>query len=293
MIRGLGPALATLALLSSPCVGDDAQIALLLKEKGVKVTEAKGVVSSIDVADCSKWTEADFKQLAQLSHLKLVSFGPGLGDAALPLLSGLPELEYLSTNLSLITDEGVKELAGLKSLKVLKFFHPCKAFTGAGLGRLSEMPNLERLTVAGSLAFDDEGMAAVAKLTRLKEFRTWHAGQTLEGVKKLKELTALRSLTLGQRLAYKAPTSLSDDTLAVLAEMKSLETLQLEEARLKRESIVQLKALPELKKLTLEGIDLPEAEVERLRQDLPKVEIKWTKPNEVFMKRIQALFGTP
>ena len=274
-----------------PLPQDDAEILRLLKEKGVKVTETKGVATSAEGGDCTKWAEADFRQLAQLTHLKSLSFGPGLSDAQLPLLSGLTELESLQTNLALISDDGVKGLAALKSLKILKFFHPSKSFSGTGLAALAEMPALERLTVAGSLAFNDDGMAAVGKLTRLKEFRTWHAGQTLEGVKKLKDLPNLKQLTLGQRLAYKPPTTVSDETLAVLAGLKSLESLQLEEARLTREALGQLKQLPDLKKLTLEGIDLPEAEVEALRQDLPKVEIKWTKPSDIYMKRITALFG--
>jgi hypothetical protein len=134
-------------------------------------------------------------------------------------------------------------------------------------------------------------MAAVGKLTHLKAFRTWHTGPTVEGVKKLKTLPTLKQLTLGQRLAYKPPTTVSDETLAVLAGMKSLETLSLSEARLTRGALAQFKQLSDLKKLTLDGIDLPEAEVEGLRQDLPKVEVKWTKPNEGVMKRINALFG--
>lgn len=272
MIQGL------MALLLS--LADDAEIAGKLREMGVKVVEAKGTVTSIEVGDCSKWTDEDFKRVAQLSHLRSLSFGPGLKDASVPLLAGLPELDSLQTNLALISDDGVKAFAAFKSLKVLKFFHPCKEFTGTGLAALAEMPSLERLTVAGSLAFADDGMAAVGKLTRLKEFRTWHAGQTLEGVKHLKGLTNLKNLTLGQRLAYKPPTTLSDETLGVLAELKSLETLQLEEARLKRESLSLLKGLPELKKLTLEGIDIADADVEQLRGELPKVEIKWTKPRD-------------
>jgi len=278
-------------LLACLAVGDDAEVARQLREKGVKVTESKGVATSADVADCSKWTDDDFKLLAQLTHLKNLSVGPGLADAHLPLLAGLSELDTLQTNLSLITDDGVKGLTGLKNLKNVKFFHPCKAFTGTGLAALTEMASLERLTVAGSLAFNDDGMAAVAKLTRLKEFRTWHAGQTLEGVKKLTELTNLKYLTLGQRLAYTPPTTLSDETLDVLAQMKSLETLQLEEARLKVDALLRLKQLPGLKKLTLEGIDLSDADLERVKAGLPQVEIKWTKPSDVYLKRINALFG--
>jgi hypothetical protein len=281
----------TLVFILLTTTTDDAEVVKLLREKGVKVVESKGVATSAEVGDCSKWTDDDFKLLARLSHLKNLSFGPGLGDAHLPLLAGLAELDTVQTNLSLLTDDGMKGFAAFKSLKILKFFHPSKAFTGTGLAALSEMASLERLTVAGSLAFADDGMAAVGKLTRLKEFRTWHAGQTLEGVKKLKELPNLKNLTLGQRLAYKPPTTVADETLEVLAELKSLETLQLEEARLKVDSLIKLKQLPELKKLTLEGIELTEADLERLRGELPKVDIKWTKPSEVYQKRIDALFG--
>jgi len=270
---------------------DDAEIAAHLRELGAKVTEAKGVVTSVDAADCSKWTEADFKQLGQLGHLKNLSMGAGLSDATLPLLAGLAELETLQTNLATVSDEGVQGFAALKSLRTLKFFHTGKSFTGTGLVKLAELPRLSSLTVAGSLAFGDEGMAAVAMLPHLREFRTWHAGSTLEGMKKLSALKDLKSLTLGQRLAYAPPTSLSDETIAVLIQMKSLETLQLEEARLKLDALVQLKQLPELKKLTLEGIDLMETDVDRLRAELPKVELKWTTPNETYLKRIRALFG--
>jgi len=270
---------------------DDAEIAAHLRELGAKVTEAKGVVTSVDAADCSKWTEADFKQLGQLGHLKNLSMSAGLSDATLPLLAGLAELETLQTNLATVSDEGVQGFAAMKNLRTLKFFHPGKSFTGAGLAKLAELPRLSSLTVAGSLAFGDEGLAAVATLPHLQEFRTWHAGSTLEGMKKLSALKELKSLTLGQRLAYSPPTSLSDETIAVLVGMKSLETLQLEEARLKLDALVQLKQLPELKKLTLEGIDLAEADVDRLRAELPKVELKWTTPNETYLKRIRALFG--
>jgi hypothetical protein len=264
-------------LLFLTLAADEAETIRLLREKGVKITESQGTATAADVGDCSKWTDEDFRQVAALPRLKSLSFGPGLRDSSLALLAGLSELESLSTNLSLITDGGAKGLAGFKSLKIVKFFHPCKEFSGAGLAALAEMTTLERLTVAGSLAFNDEGMSAVGKLTRLKEFRTWHAGQTIEGVKKLKDLPNLKSLTLGQRLAYKPPTTVSDETIAVLAEMRPLETLQLEEARLTREALARLKALPGLKKLILAGIDIAEPEIERLRQDLRGVDVQWTK----------------
>jgi hypothetical protein len=286
-------ALLALVVLSVWVHADDAEIGKLLKGKGVEVKETRGVVTAITIQDGNKLTDEDFKQITRLSHLKMLSLSNGLNDERLAQLATLTELEYLQTNLAQVTDEGIKPLAQFKHLKTLKFFHPGKSFSGAGLASLAGLPNFESLTVAGSLAFNDDGMAAVAKLTGLKEFRTWHAGPTNEGIKKLRELKNLKSLYLGQRLTYKPPACPTDETLAVLAEMKSLESLQLDEARLTFAALRQLKRLPGLKKLTLGGIDIPREDVERLRGELPGVKIDWTEPNEAYQRRIRALFGNP
>jgi len=284
-------ALLLCALPVSPAWADDAAIAKLLRDKGATVTEAKGVVTGVSLRDGTKLTDAEFGQLGQLKSLKTLDVSGGLNDARLAQLTGLGALESLQTNLAQVTDAGVQPLAQLKNLRTLKFFHPGPAFSGAGLAQLAALPYLERLTVAGSLAFNDEGMKAVAKLTHLQEFRCWHAGPTQEGIKQLRNLPNLKSLNLGQRLTYKAPACPTDETLAILADLKTLETLQLSEARLHLPALQQLKRLPALKKLTLDGIQLPKAHVEQLRQDLPLVKVEWTEPSEAYQKRIQALFG--
>jgi len=270
---------------------DEADIGKLLKEKGVAVTETKEVVTAVVVSDGKKLTDADFGQLGRLVHLKSLDLNNGLNNERLALLADLVELEYLQTNLAQITDDGLKPMARLKNLRNLKFFHPGPSFSGAGLAHLAELPHLQQLTVAGSLSFNDEGMAAVAKLTRLQEFRTWHGGATQEGVKKLKELPNLKSLNLGQRLTYKPPACPTDETIALLVDLKSLEMLQLSEARLTFTALQQLKQLPALKKLTLEGIEVPKADVERLKKELPMLKIEWTEPNDTYLKRIRSLFG--
>ncbi len=287
---------ATIALLSAwsraTARADDAAIAKLLKARGVEVTESKGVVTAVAVNDGSKLTDADFRQIGELTHLRTLNLNQCLTDERLVQLAGLGELEYLQTNLAQITDNGLKPLAQLRKLRNVKFFHPGKSFSGAGLVHLAELPNLDRLTVAGSFAFNDAGMAAVAKLTRLQEFRMWHAGPTQEGIKHLKALPNLKSLYLGQRLTYKPPACPSDETIALLAELKSLEALQLDEARLTFGALQQLKRLPALKKLTLGGIEIAQEDIERLKKELPQVKIDWTAPNETYRKRIRALFGS-
>jgi hypothetical protein len=287
-----GPIIVLVLGAFSASVGaDDIEIAKLLKAKGAEVTESKGVITAVNFKDASKLTDTEFEQITRLGHLKMLSLSNGLDDKRIAQLTPLVELEYLQTNLAQITDDGVKPLAKLKKLKNLKFFHPGKMFSGAGLAHLAIMPNLERLTVAGSLEFNDDGMAAVAKLTGLKEFRTWHTGSTNDGVKNLKELKHLQNLYLGQRLTYKLPSCPNDDTIAILVELKSLESLQLDEARLSLAALQQMKTLPGLKKLTLGGIDISKADVDRLRRELPQAKIEWTEPNDVCQKRIRALFG--
>jgi hypothetical protein len=291
-IRGSMLALVVTALSFGAVGADDAEIVKLLKTKGVEFTESKGIVAAVAVSDGSKLTDDDFRQMTRLSNLKMVTLSNCLNDKQLALLPALAGLEYLQTNLADVSDDGIKPLARLRNLKTLKFFHPGKSFSGAGLAQLAEMPNLQSLTVAGSLAFNDDGMAAVAKLTGLNSLRTWHAGSTDEGVKKLKSLKNLKSLYLGQRLTYKPPASPSDETIGILVEMKSLESLQLDEARLTLTALQQLKQLPALKKVTLGGIDMSRDDVERLRRELPQVKIEWTEPSEVYQKRINALFGS-
>jgi hypothetical protein len=170
------------------------------------------------------------------------------------------------------------------------FFHPGKGFTGTGLDALAKLPAFESLTVAGSTDISDEGMAAIAKIPHLKGFRVWHSGVTTAGVKSLAASKEMKNLVIGQRLANKPPTTVSDDILGALATMSSLENLTLQEARLTLPALSQLKQL-HLKRLVLDGIEIPEADITALKAVLPQTDVKWTAPNEGTMKRINGLFG--
>jgi hypothetical protein len=273
------------------CRAEDTVLIAALKAKGADVTEAQGEITGVSFKNKIALTPEDLDQIHRLTHLKTFACAAGFDDAAFAALTGLSELESFSSNGMDASDDGIRVLGSLKKLRAAAFFHPGKRFSGAGLAALADLPNLERLTVAGSLEFADEGMAAVAKLPHLKEFRTWHSGVTIDGVKKLRTLQEIKSLTVGQRLANKPPMTVSDDTLAVLAGIKTLESLTLQEARLTLAALSQLKQLTHLKRLTLDGIDIPESDVAKLRLQLPQTDVKWTAPNEAAKRRIDALFG--
>ena len=255
-----------------------------LRALGAQVTETEGAVTKISFKDCSKLGATEFRLIGQLKSLKaLTLYGQcrGLTDETLAFFAGLTALEDLGTDGIQVTDAGLKHLAALPNLRSASFFHiayPDKGFTGAGFAAFKTLPKLERLTVAGT-PFNDKGMAAIAELTQLRDFRTWHTYQTQAGNEELLKLTNLRSLTLGQRLRKwnGQPNALSSDdvTLATLAKMKSLESLSLDEVRLTHAALAQLKALPNLKKLSLQHADIAEADIAKLRADLPGVTIEW------------------
>jgi hypothetical protein len=286
--------LTILALLAPRASADDAAIAARLKDLGGKVTEAGGVVTTIAFSDCSKLTEAEFRDIGQLHGLKeLILYGRchGLNDAALASLAGLSELETLGTDGIQVSDEGLKQLAQLKSLRSAAFFHTsfgAKGFTGVGFGALAACPKLEKLTVAG-ISMGDDGFAAIATITQLKELRTWHTYQTAAAYEHIARLPNLRSLYLGQRLPHgpRHPPSLTDATIPVLVNIKTLESLTLTEAHFTPAALAGLKPLPHLKKLSFSECDLAPADVEQLRKDLPAASIDYKPLTEEQRKKFE------
>ena len=252
-----------------------------LQKLGAKVTQTAGVVTQVNVK-CDAFTEADFKTLGSFTTIKdLTISGKTITDSTLALLTGLTELERLSSDGIQLTDAGFRHFTAFQKLKSLSFFHPAfrsKEFTGSGLAHLKALPKLEKLTFAGSTA-GDAAMEAIGQLMQLKEFRTWHTAQTQAGNAHLLKLTQLTGLRIGQRLpewGKDTPISFDESTLEVLAQLKALESLELTEARLSAKIIPHLQALPKLTQLKIETVDIPKSDVEALRAALPhcKVDFK-------------------
>lgn len=253
-----------------------------LRALGARLTETQDGVTGVVIQDAAGMVDEDFAALGSLRNLKSLQIsGEPLNDRTLGFLTGLTELEDLQTNQAQLSDAGLAQLAALTNLKQIKFFHTSLKrddFTGAGFAALKSLPNLRRLTVAGC-PFNDAGMAAVAKLTQLEGFRTWHTYQSEAGNAHLKELVNLKSLHLGQRLrrygGASNALSLSNATLDVLAELKTLDTLHLAEARLTVDALSRLKALPNLKHLELDRVDVSADDVAKLKTLLPDVTVTW------------------
>ena len=282
----------TLTLAALPVLrADEAQILQNLTAKGAKVTDQRGVLG-IEVPKPTEWTEADFKGIAQLTRVQHLSFGLGLTDAQLALLQGLPNVDTFGSNGANISDEGLKIFANFKKLQSLTFFHPGKAMTGTGFTALASLPALETMTVAGSSAFGNDGVAAVAQLSHLKSLRIFHTNADITGLAKLSALHNLTNLTLGQRLSYTKPVALSDETVTLATGFSNLQNLSFMEAELSLSALQKLKSLNHLKFLTLQGIQINSGDIEQLKSALNGVQIKYTAPDANGLKRIKALAGS-
>lgn len=226
-------------------------------------------------------TEEQWKSIEELGVRRIAILpAKGIDDAAMTRLAKL-DLEGFVTDGAQLTDEGFQSIATMKSLQHLAFFHLSfgrKDFTGRGFALLKDLPALETLTYGGS-STGEEAMEAIGQLTQLREFSTWHTQQTDPRNLHLLKLTNLRSLKLGNSLSKydgkPRQPGLTDATVSTLAQMKSLETLDLTEMRLTFPVIEQLSALPKLKKLKLHGVDMSADDAEKLRGKMPGVTIEW------------------
>lgn len=251
-----------------------------LRDLGATVKENQGVIVDLRI-NCEKLTDDDYKRIGTLTTLKSISIsGKPMFDRHLEMLSDLKQLEAFQINGTLLTDEGYRHFAAFPKLRRLSLFHPSrdvKAFTGSGLSHLKPLNELRRLTFAGATA-GDEAFEAVGQLTQLEEFSQWHNRESPEAIKHLAGLKNLKSLKLGQRLpswSTKHPPSLTPGTIAEILKMKSLELIDLQEARLDSETLSNLGSLPKLKKVQLKWIDITETEIKELQRKMPNVKIQW------------------
>lgn len=250
-----------------------------LREIGATIKKEKGEIVDLRV-DCTDLTDADYKLIGRLTTLTTVSIsGKPMLDRHLALLAGLSQLEAFQINGTRLTDNGYRHFSAFGQLRRLSLFHPSRdveEFTGEGLAHLKSLRNLRRLTFAGATA-GDAAFKAVGELTQLEEFSQWHNWESPGAIKHLAGLQ-LKKLKMGQRLpnwSAKRPATLDDATLAEIAKMRSLEVVDLQEARLSYAGLVQLKALPNLMTVHLKWVDVSESDIKKLRKQLPNVAIEW------------------
>lgn len=188
----------------------------------------------------------------------------GLRDAELRLVSYLTELESVSIVEGYETEAGVRHLAALPKLKVLKLSRtpitslaPVTGFTAleeltlmpddgditdAGTAALETLPNLRKLSLWPGLAgFGDETVRRLAKLKHLRDLELRVCELTDDS------LSAIARCTKLERVSMDGP--LTDDDLRHFAGLTNLRFLSMNGTRATDTGLMHLRKLTKLRTL--------------------------------------------
>jgi hypothetical protein len=133
--------------------------------------------------------------------------------AALKGLAKLSELENIMLIGPAFTNEAVKELAQVKSLRDVQLHRT--QVTDEGIQALASLPNLRRLIFFGS-GLTDKGLKHVAQIKGLQYLELTDAPITDEGLKTLETMSELRRLSIVNSQASRAALKQLFQTLPYL-----------------------------------------------------------------------------
>lgn len=253
--------------------------------------------------------------LSAIESLNIIS--TKLGDEWIAPIGKLTTLKVLKfTNNGRLTDSGMEKLAGLTNLEQFSFVgtymqgHAYAKMTGwtkvtrvshrgnkiddEGIKELCDhLPNLESISLAHS-HFTDAGAAHLAKLKKLKGLELGLAkgtpaalknivglpleylqlGEGFEGADSLSIIKAIPTL---KRVTLTGAGKLDDAGLALAADLKQLEQLEIGSLKLPDERLPQLAAFGFLKELKLinRPTGYPAETQARIKALLPKTGVKF------------------
>lgn len=179
-------------------------------------------------------------------------------------LEGLPDLESLLLHDAQATDEGLKHVGKLTSLRRL-FMWDAGAITDEGVAHLSELKKLEYLHLSNA-KISDESLRVLAQLPKLHGLSLQGNLFTDGGIKNLRSMVQLRQLAVGL-----GGCNITDDGLVYLKNLKGLETLDLQKTEVTDAGLKHLEGLTNLKQLWLGGA--PVSDTSWLQERLPNCKI--------------------
>ena len=217
----------------------------MVADLGVVVKEdADGKVISVNTAANRSWVD-NYQMEEILAFPRLTSLtveGPSIDDSLAPKIAEQAGLEFLSVQATLIGDDGIAQLAGLKFLKVVDL-RLCSLVTDKALETLATMPELRAVRVSGTNV-TDAGIAALFELPRLSELDLRNCrGVTKAAIEKLADKKSLSMLKIGGE-------KIDDAVLEIVGELGTLTGLSLDNCPITDAGAAKLAGLP-LSDLTL------------------------------------------
>jgi len=206
------------------------------------------------------------KNLTTLRHLSV--YDPSITDKGLSYLAGMKQMESLHIAETQITNEGLCHLKQMKKLKDLYLWQT--RVTEEGLVHLKDLTKLEQLRLDFPLT--EVGLVHLSGLASLKHVRLDESSMTPKGLDILSEMKSLEDVIIDcwrkggsyntDAVVKKVAGSLklkslsiceglTDEGLAYLKNMQSLEKLDIFRSQVTGKGIAALAELPRLKEVSL------------------------------------------
>jgi len=211
----------------------------LAAQLGAKIGEdAEGQVISLDMAAGRSWVgDAQMQEILVFERLSSLTLeGPSITDALVPRIAECDKLTWLALRNTLIGDDGITQLSGLKSLKTIDL-RVAPMVTDASMQTLAAMPELRAVRLVGGNV-TDAGVAVLLTLPRLTELDVRNCrGVTKKGIEHAGTKKSLRLLKIGG-------PKIDDSVLDLVAAMGHLTGLALDNCAITDVGIAKLGRLP-------------------------------------------------
>ena len=197
-------------------------------------------------------TQAWLTNLSKLTAIEALHINGVITDEDLAQLTSMRSLKELTLDRGtmgrgvFITDAGLAELKQFRSLESIELHYA--RCTDEGLRHLSELGTLKRLVIPNCFGFTDAGLSHIAKLRNLQELNIRSDGFTDAGMADIAELNDLKALAISS-------DSITNAGLAKLAALKSLRRLVLGAPKLTTAGLNHLSALPNVTELRLPELE--------------------------------------
>lgn len=207
-------------------------------------------------------TDAELAKLAALPALRTLNLHhTSVGDAGIANLAGLTQLETLDLSETQVSDAGLARLNSLPRLRDLELYGT--AVGNNGLASLAGAPALEVLNLTDTKV-GDAGLANLAKLPRLDT--VWLNG--LDGVTN-KGLDTLSNLQGLRRLGLANCAKITDKGLAALVKLSGLSELDLNTTSISNDGVAHLRQMKNLRVLHIASTRIRSTGREELVASLP------------------------
>ena len=235
--------------------------------------------------DADRLTDAGLASIAKLRNLQVLHLvGTSMmTDEGLKALATLPTLRHLRLS-GPFTDKGLAYLAAAPSIKVMWLETP-KA-TEDGLRELAQIKTLERLTVPWLDLITHRSMVFLRAMPKLKALGVGDALNSDAGVASLASLSNL------EVLALKGGPALTDNGLRPLAAMPKLRALEIYHSQITEQGIASLAACRKLDSVRIKSsVAVSQQAVARLQTELPSLRtVEISQPEQSARpRRVQTL----